>query len=56
VNALVEEIEIWEKEEAAKGTLNTGQATLQKESSRNEDQSNVMPESEGRMRLPVLSV
>lgn len=55
VNALVEEIEIWEKEEAAKGTLKTGAATIRAEASKANETAFAAAEDEGRMRLPVLS-
>src|SRR5438552_11886655 len=53
VNALVEEIEIWEKEEAAKGTLTTGTPSIRAKAATPADIAPI-PEPGDRMRLPVL--
>lgn len=49
VDALVEEVDLWEKEEEAKGTLKPGSPTFLKSRNTAEEK----PE-EGRLRLPVL--
>ncbi len=49
VDALMEEIDLWEKEEAAKGTLQAGAPRITAAGTTPE------PEENGRVRLPVLS-
>jgi (E)-4-hydroxy-3-methylbut-2-enyl-diphosphate synthase len=49
VDALLEEIDSWEKEEAAKGTLANGVAVI-----RGPERPVAEPDSAGRVRLPVL--
>jgi (E)-4-hydroxy-3-methylbut-2-enyl-diphosphate synthase len=51
IDALMEEIDVWEKEEAAKGTLKVGEVQISTAGSRTEQTEDV----EGRIRLPVLS-
>lgn len=53
VDALIEEIDIWEQEEAAKGTLKTGAPTVLAGASR--DRHEATPKETGRTRLPVLT-
>jgi len=52
VDALVEEIDIWEKEEAAKGTLQTGSLEI---SGPGSDHSVEEEDTAGRVRLPILN-
>jgi (E)-4-hydroxy-3-methylbut-2-enyl-diphosphate synthase len=52
VDALVEEIDIWEKEEAAKGTLQKGGAVISGSASHHSAKEE---DSAGRVRLPILS-
>jgi 4-hydroxy-3-methylbut-2-en-1-yl diphosphate synthase IspG/GcpE len=51
IDALMEEIDVWEKEEAAKGTLKVGEVQISTTSAGSEQAE----EAEGRIRLPVLS-
>jgi (E)-4-hydroxy-3-methylbut-2-enyl-diphosphate synthase len=52
VDALVEEIDIWEKEEAAKGTLQSGAAEIRGPRSHQVDEED---DAAGRVRLPILN-
>jgi len=52
VDALVEEIDIWEKEEAAKGTLQTGALEISVPSSHHSIEEE---DTAGRVRLPILN-
>ena len=52
VDALIEEIDIWEQEEAAKGTLRTGAPTVLAEAPSDRPEP---PLDTGRTRLPVLT-
>src|SRR5438477_767503 len=54
VTALVEEIEAWEKEEAAKGTLVVGAPTIAAAAPQREEQANGT-DAKGRKRLPVVA-
>jgi len=53
VNALMEEIDLWEKEEAEKGTLQMGAPSLSTDAHREDDHAEPA-QANGRMRLPVL--
>ncbi len=56
VDALMQEIDLWEKEEAAKGTLRTGQAQISTFSTGAAPVAPIPQESDGsRVRLPVLN-
>src|SRR5438309_541368 len=54
VSALMEEIDAWEKEEAAKGTLVVGAPTIAAAAPQREEQANGT-DAKGRKRLPVVA-
>src|SRR5438132_260218 len=54
VDALMEEIAIWEQEEAAKGTLQEGSPMLRADGRDERHDERAEPQENGRMRLPVL--
>jgi (E)-4-hydroxy-3-methylbut-2-enyl-diphosphate synthase len=54
VDALMEEIAIWEKEEAEKGTLQAGSPMLATDARDDHHDEREEPQENGRMKLPVL--